>query len=100
MSNKSTSTAGSVAFIFRITNGSAGVSDYVCPLISNHFNIDPDTPACEPGTLRAGRSTKAAILVTPKSSGTLTVKACAVNEANLTDPVSSNNCKTLKLAIS
>jgi hypothetical protein len=100
MTNKSTSTSAPVAFIFTVKNGSAASSDYVCPLVSSHFNIFPDTPACDPGALPVGKSTRAAILVTPKAAGIMTVRACAVNLVNKTDPVSTNNCKTLKLAIS
>jgi hypothetical protein len=100
MTNKSTSTSANVAFVFTVTNGATDSTDYVCPLVSNHYNINPDTPACEVGTLPTGRSTQAAILVTAKATGTMTVRACAINEANLTDPVSTNNCKTLRLPIS
>jgi hypothetical protein len=100
MTNKSTSTSADVEFVFTVTNGSTDSGDYVCPLISDHFNINPDTPACEPGVLQARRSTRAAILVTPKATGTMTVKACAGNLQSIADPVSTNNCKTLKLSIS
>jgi Domain of unknown function DUF11 len=102
LTNKSTTTSANVSFYFSITNGTASdsVDDYVCPLISNHFNIYPDTPACEPGSLAAGKTTQAAILVTPKSGvTTMSVKACAQNLSS-TDPTSSNNCKTLSVKIS
>jgi hypothetical protein len=36
----------------------------------------------------------------PKATGTMTVKACAGNLQSIADPVSTNNCKTLKLSIS
>ncbi|MDQ1739940.1 MAG: hypothetical protein QOE53_1592 [Pseudonocardiales bacterium] len=98
--NRSTTTAASVAFYFTLTHATAAAADYTCPLISNHFNIFPDTPSCEPGTLGYGKSTSAAILVTPTIySGTVTVKACAQDLDNYSDPVSSNNCKTVSIAI-
>jgi hypothetical protein len=104
MQNKSTTkTAGSVVFTFTVTGGSADNSDYICPLITNHFNINPDTPACEPGDLPAGKTAQAAILVTPTGgSGTsVIVKACASSSLSApADPVPSNNCKTLSLKIS
>jgi hypothetical protein len=98
--NSTTKAADSVVFTFSITNGTAATEDYVCPLISNHFAINPDTPACEPGTLGAGKSARAAILVQPtKSQTTLKVRACASSNATINDPVSSNNCKTLSVKI-
>ncbi|MDQ1742712.1 MAG: hypothetical protein QOE23_1051 [Pseudonocardiales bacterium] len=98
--NRSTTTAASIAFYFTLTHATAAASDYTCPLITNHYNIDPDTPACEPGTLGYGRSTSAAILVTPTIySGTVTVKACAQDLDGYADPVSSNNCRTISIAI-
>jgi hypothetical protein len=98
--NRSTTTAAEVAFYFTLTHATADGSDYTCPLVSNRYNINPDTPACEPGVLGYGRSTSAAILVTPTiSSGTVTVKACAQDLTGYADPVSSNNCKTVSIAI-
>jgi hypothetical protein len=98
--NHSTTAAASISFYFTVTHATAtSPSDYICPLISNHYNINPDTPACEPGTLGYGKSTSAAILVTPTiTTGTVTVKACAQN-LSTTDPVASNNCKTVSIAI-
>jgi hypothetical protein len=98
--NRSTTTAASVSFYFTLTHATAGIADYTCPLISNHYNINPDTPACEPGVLGYGKSTSAAILVNPTIySGTVTVKACAQDLDGYGDPVSSNNCKTVSIAI-
>ncbi len=98
--NHSTTTSATVDFFFTITHATADASDFVCPLVSNHFNIVPDTPACEVGVLGAGKSTSAAILVTPKiTTGTVTVRACAMNETGSPDPVSSNNCKTVSIPI-
>jgi hypothetical protein len=99
MRNHSSTTGVSVDFYFTLTNATADASDYICP-IASHFLINPDTPACEPGTLAAGKTTSAAILVTPTiSSGTVKVKACANDENNYPDPVPSNNCKTVSIAI-
>jgi hypothetical protein len=98
--NRSTTTGASVSFYFTLSHATAAASDYTCPLISNHYNINPDTPACEPGVLGYGRSTSAAIMVTPTIySGTVTVRACAVDLDSYSDPVSSNNCKTVSIAI-
>jgi hypothetical protein len=98
MRNRS-GTAVSVDFYFTLTNATADGTDYVCPL-ANHVLINPDTPACEPGILGAGKTTSAAILVTPTiSSGTVTVKACANDENGNPDPVPSNNCKTVHIRI-
>jgi hypothetical protein len=100
MKNYSTTRSVSVAFYFTLSHATAADGDYTCPLISNHYNIFPDSPACEPGTLGYGRSTSAAILVTPTiSSGTVTVKACAQDLSGYSDPVSSNNCKTVSIPI-
>ena len=98
--NHSTRASADLEVTFSMTNGTADGSDYICPLIRNHFNINPDTPSCEPGALPATKSETVGILVTPKTSGTMTVRACALNESNAPDPVPSNNCKTLSLAIS
>jgi hypothetical protein len=98
--NRSTTTAAEISFYFTLTHATASAADYTCPLITNHFNINPDTPACEPGTLGFGKSTSAAILVTPTIySGTVTVKACAQNLSGNADPVPSNNCRTISIAI-
>ncbi len=87
-----------VDFFFTLTNATADATDYVCP--AGHALISPDTPACEPGFLAGGRTTSAAILVTPTiSSGTVTVQACANNENNNPDPNRSNNCKTVHIRI-
>jgi hypothetical protein len=99
MKNRS-KTPVSVAFYFTFTNATVDGSDYVCPLISNHFNIDPDSPACEPGVLGARKSTSAAILVTPTiTSGTVTVTACAHDLEGHADPVTSNDCATVSIPI-
>jgi hypothetical protein len=94
------SIATSVDFQFTITNATASGEDYVCPLVDDGFLINADTPFCEPGVLGSHRKTSAAILVTPTiTSGTVTVQACANDEANHHDPVPSNNCKTVSIPI-
>jgi Domain of unknown function DUF11 len=94
------SIATSVDFQFTITNATASGADYVCPTVGDGFNINPDTPSCEPGMLRSHKRTSAAILVTPSiTSGTVTVRACANDEANHHDPVPGNNCKTVSIPI-
>lgn len=101
MKNYSTTHSVSVAFYFTLSHATAAVADYTCPLISNHFNIFPDTPACEPGILGYGKSTRAAIMVTPTiTSGTVTVRACAQDLDGYSDPISSNNCKTVSIPVS
>ncbi|HEX4728933.1 MAG TPA: hypothetical protein VH298_14110, partial [Jatrophihabitans sp.] len=73
MRNHSSTTGVSVDFHFTLTNATADGTDYVCPT-SSHFLINPDGPACEPGILGAGKTTSAAILLTPTiSSGTVRV---------------------------
>lgn len=95
------SIATPVDFQFTVTNATASGEDYVCPTVGDGFNINPDTPFCEPGMLGAHRQTSAAILVTPTiSSGTVTVRACADDEANHRDPAPGNNCKTVSIPIS
>jgi hypothetical protein len=101
MKNRSRTTAVSVAFSFTLTNATADASDYTCPLTSNHYNIFPDGPFCEPGILGHGKSTSAVIMVTPTiTSGTVKVEACAQDLDGHGDPVSSNNCRTISIAIS
>jgi len=94
------SIATPVDFQFTITNATASGEDYVCPLVGDGFLINADTPFCEPGVLGSHRKTSAAILVTPTiTSGTVTVQACANDEADHHDPVPSNNCKTVSIPI-
>jgi hypothetical protein len=99
MANRSSATAD-VAFTFTLSHARASGSDYVCPTVSGHFDINPDTPSCEPGFLTGGHSTSAAIIITPTiTTGTVSVRACASNLSGTADPVSSNNCKTLSIRI-
>jgi hypothetical protein len=94
------SIATSVDFQFTITNATVSGEDYVCPTVGDGFNINADTPFCEPGVLGAHKQTSAAILVTPSiSSGTVIVQACANDEAGHHDPVPGNNCKSVSIPI-
>jgi hypothetical protein len=99
MRNHSQTTSVSVDFFFTLTNATADGTDYVCPQ-SDHVLTGPDGPSCEPGYLAAGRTTRAAIMVTPTiSSGMVSVKACANDESGNPDPVPSNDCKTVQIRI-
>jgi hypothetical protein len=99
--NSSTTNADDIDFYFTWTNtATPQYNDYICPLTSNHTLINPSTPACEPGGLAAGKTTGAALMVTPKPGVTkVTVKACAFLLDSHTDPVSSNNCKTVTIFV-
>lgn len=98
MTNRSRTTTTDVAFLFTVTN--ASVDDYVCPTISTRLNIETDGQYCEPGSLAAGKSTSAAIIVTPTIElGTITVQACASSLDSDPDPVKSNDCKTISIPI-
>lgn len=102
MTNHSKTTTTEVSFEFTMTNASTsvGVSDFVCPEIPDHFNINPDGGDCEIGRLAHGKSTSAAAIVTPTiSTGTVTVTACAESLDGYTDPVPRNNCKTISIPI-
>jgi hypothetical protein len=99
MRNHSRTTTVGVDFFFTLTNATADGTDYVCPQ-SDHVLTTADGPSCEPGYLAAGRTTRAAVMVTPTiSSGTVTVKACANDESGYPDPVPSNDCKTVHIRI-
>ena len=97
--NKSGTASADLGVTFTVTKGSVQASDYICNLISTHFAIGPDTPSCEPGLLGPGKSTRNAILVTATTTGTMSVKACSTILNNYSDPVASNNCKTLTVRI-
>ena len=98
-----TNRSGSAADIvigFTLTGGSApDGSDYVCPLVATGADINPDGTFCEPGLLASGRSTSAAIIVTPTATGTMTVQACVSAKTRGPDPVPGNNCKSLSIRI-
>lgn len=68
--------------------------DIICPLVTTKADINPDTPACEPGDLPPRQTTQSAIILkVPASSGSLVVTACATEERNDVPP----NCATLTL---
>src|ERR1700712_3392318 len=56
VTNNSGSRSADLAVTFSITNGTASHRDYICPLVTSHFNINADTPTCEPGQLSAGKT--------------------------------------------
>ena len=65
-------------FNYSVTNGTA--ANYICPLVSNHANIFPDTPACELGPLASQQTAQSALIVTTgNSAGPMTVKMCIQN---------------------
>lgn len=75
------------------------VVDTMC-VLPNGFGINPDTPSCEFGPLRSKQSVQATYVVQPSGpSTTVSVRVCASNEGSVPDPVASNNCKTLTVAI-
>ncbi len=97
---KNNSSSQSADISFNFTFGHANVQGYICPLVSNHFDINPDGSSCEPGTLGAGKSSGASVIVVaPSGVSSTSVKACAQNLSGAIDPVSSNNCKTLTVAV-
>jgi hypothetical protein len=97
--NKSTTASADLGVEFTVKNGSVHSSDYICNLMTTHFAINPDTPDCETGFLAPGKGTRNAILVTATATGTMSVKACSLILNNYSDPVASNNCKTLTVQI-
>ncbi len=99
--NSTTTNAGDIEISFKWTNTTTpSYEDYLCPQTSSHTLINPDTPACEPGGLGAGKTTGAALIVTPKPGVTsVSVTACAMLIDGHTDPVSRNNCKTVSISI-
>src|SRR4051794_3131587 len=50
---------------------------YICTLISNGRDINPDTPDCEIGMLRPKKTGHAGVIYTMPATGDLVVKACA-----------------------
>ncbi len=105
-----------IVFVFTLTNkgplttdGSADLTltdvqggtivDVMC-VLPNGFGINPDFPSCETGPLGAKQSVQDTYVVQPSGPGTpVSVRACAGNEGSVPDPVSSNDCKTLAVAI-
>jgi len=103
-------------FVFTLTNkgpsatdGSADLTvtdvqggtvvDAMC-VLPNGFGINPDSPSCETGRLRAKQSVQDTYVLQPSGTSTsVSVRACASNEGSVPDPVSGNDCKTLDVAI-
>jgi len=87
---KNTSSAAQQAdFNYSVTNGTA--ANYICPLVSNHFDIAPDSPACELGSLAPYQTAQSALIViTGNSAGPMTVKMCIQN---------TTFCKTLTVTL-
>jgi hypothetical protein len=100
--NNST-TAVDLNFTFTLINGASEPQNYICPLVVSKFDINPDTDDCEVGSLAAGHTSSAGVIVwaTGASGQYVTVKGCATNFGiGGSDTVPSNNCKTLKVQIS
>jgi len=73
--------------------------DTMC-VLPNGFGINPDTPSCEFGPLRAKQSVQATYVVQPSDTSTsVSLRACTNNEGSVPDPVASNNCTALAVAI-
>jgi len=69
-------------------------------VLPNGFGINPDTPSCETGPLKPQQSVHDTYIVQPSGTSTsVSVRTCASNEGSVPDPVTSNNCKTLSVAI-
>jgi hypothetical protein len=67
---------------------------YICTLISNGRDIDPDTPGCEIGALRPKKKGHVGVIYTMPEVGDLVVKACALDLDN-SKTRNSGNCETL-----
>jgi hypothetical protein len=105
-----------IVFVFTLTNkgplatdGSADLTvtdvqggtilDTMC-VLPNGFGINPDSPTCETGALRAKQSVHDTYVIQPSGTSTsVSMRACASNEGSVPDPVASNNCATLEVAI-
>jgi hypothetical protein len=93
-----TATDGSADLTLTDVQGGT-VADIMC-VLPNGFGINADTPSCETGPLRSKQSVQDVYVVQPSGpSTTVSVRACASNEGSVPDPVASNNCKTLSVAI-
>ena len=85
--DKNTGTTTNPNNIFYYTYTNSSYVDIVCPL-ANGQDINPDTPACEPGALAGGKSTQSAIIVQATGPGPIVVKACV-------GPTGTTVCKSL-----
>jgi hypothetical protein len=82
-----------------VVNGT--VTDQLC-IMPNGNSLNADSPACEPGQLAVGQTSHMTLIVQPNASASgssVRVRVCSSNESSTPDPVSSNNCKTLSVAI-
>lgn len=112
-----TATAGdSLTFVFNARNNGPGPGDLAITLIWAH-NVDrtaptssltcvlpngatfePDGDNCEPGIIRPGQHPTSMVLTGVATGRDIDVKACVTNlSADAVDPVSSNNCRTLRV---
>jgi hypothetical protein len=112
----STESSHLIVFVFTLTNkgptatdASADLTltdvqggtlvDNMCVLPSG-FGINPDSPSCETGPLQPRQSVQDTYIVQPSGTSTsVSLRTCASNEGSVPDPVASNNCKTLHVAI-
>lgn len=112
----STESSHLIVFVFTLknkgpaaTDGSADLTltdvqggtlvDTMC-VLPNGFGINPDSPSCETGPLRSQQSVQDTYVVQPSGTSTsVSLRTCASNEGSVPDPVASNNCKTLNVAI-
>jgi len=112
----STESSHLVVFVFTLTNkgpsatdGSADltvtdvqggtIADTMC-VLPNGFGINPDSPSCETGPLRARQSVQDTYVLQPSGTSTsVSLRACASNEGSIPDAVPGNNCRTLEVAI-
>ena len=90
------STAADIHF-----TATGGTIDRVICVNATHGAFISDGDICEPGGLAAGQSAKGTVIVSPTAAagGKVTVRACAEGLDPGVDPVASNNCRTLSVAL-
>jgi hypothetical protein len=99
LTNKGPSATDGSADLVRTDLQGGSLADTMC-VRPNGFGINPDDPFCETGPLRSQQSVQDVYVVQPSDTSTsVSVRACASNEGSVPDPVASNNCKTLEVAI-
>jgi hypothetical protein len=82
-----------------VRNGT--VVDQLC-VIANGSSFNPDSPACEFGSLAPGEHARMVLIVQPRTNVTqvyVKVRVCASNESDIPDDVSRNDCTTKKVLI-
>lgn len=97
LKNRSRTTARNAVIHLSWTGGlddTTGKTRITC-VAPDHHAFNPDWPNCEPGDLRAGRSTQA-IFFDVQTAHPMRVTAC-IGEGGYSDAVKSNNCKTLSV---